>query len=497
MPLFGVALLVPAFVVGVNAAVPGFESFFVARLLLAFLLIFTGICLFLRKDFRKNIVKVFYNNKILFLPTIFLLINFFSISWAPIFTTSVRYTFLMFSGISFFYLIVFWINSEDKRAIIYRMLMFATIISLIVAFGEIINQYFRMPSSNLVDLPERFLMATTSFFHNQNDFSSFLSVMLPVFLAPLFLSKSKKYQYFGLTSSFLALFVSSFNNSRANLIASIILGSLLLIYLIRHRTNNVANWLVVIGAFVVYLLFFLSNSKIIYIDGFLPIIIGLIFLIIILYEIFSNKDTLPHLIIFLMIILYAVPSFGLGLKSALSSTLETKPKVSVEYNEKMNSINLDELENEGENSLSIRTNMMKNTFLTFNDNKLRYFIGVGAGGIESYMANFNNTGGIKNLHNWWLEIFANLGLIGAAIIAYFSIFLFSKNFRLFHRQHDIYSFFATFSLLMLALAALSPSSLTWQIYPWFIYSFAAVNYLINKDKDENTNNISSIPHKRK
>jgi hypothetical protein len=225
-------------------------------------------------------------------------------------------------------------------------------------------------------------------------------------------------------------------------------------------------------------------------------VVGLIALAIMVYEIFSRNDALPQLIVFLMIILYTIPSFGPELKSGFTSLLGGAVDKNIAYNQELNDIDFKDLENVGENSMSIRVNIIKNTFAVFNENKTRYINGVGAGGIESYMAAYDNTGGVRNLHNWWLEIFANFGILGASMIAYFSLFLFWQNLKIFHKNHNIYSFFAVFSLAMLAVAALSPSSLVWQVYPWFVYSFAAVNYLIQKDKDENPDHLASISEKK-
>lgn len=58
----------------------------------------------------------------------------------------------------------------------------------------------------------------------------------------------------------------------------------------------------------------------------------------------------------------------------------------------------------------IRTNLYKNGFVFLINT---FGFGTGAGNIEYWMANFGeyNTGGIINIHNWWLEILTGYGIV--------------------------------------------------------------------------------------
>lgn len=79
----------------------------------------------------------------------------------------------------------------------------------------------------------------------------------------------------------------------------------------------------------------------------------------------------------------------------------------------------------------VRINLIKNGFLFL---LMTFGFGTGAGNIEYWMANYGvfDTGGIVNIHNWWMEILVNYGalIFLLYIIFYSNLFIsFKKRFK--------------------------------------------------------------------
>lgn len=68
----------------------------------------------------------------------------------------------------------------------------------------------------------------------------------------------------------------------------------------------------------------------------------------------------------------------------------------------------------------IRINLIKNGMIFL---KQSFFMGVGVGNIEYYMALYPKyyTGGITNIHNWWIEILVSSGVV--VFIGYIAMYI--------------------------------------------------------------------------
>lgn len=73
---------------------------------------------------------------------------------------------------------------------------------------------------------------------------------------------------------------------------------------------------------------------------------------------------------------------------------------------------------------SVRINLIKNGFIFLFKT---FFLGVGLGNIEYYMANYGifSTSGITNIHNWWMEILVSSGIF----VFVFYIYVYLKNMK--------------------------------------------------------------------
>lgn len=130
-------------------------------------------------------------------------------------------------------------------------------------------------------------------------------------------------------------------------------------------------------------------------------------------------------------------------------------------------------ENQGYSD-SIRTNLIRNGLILLVNHSL---IGVGAGNTEFHMERFGvySTGGITNMHNWWIEILVNYGIM--FFIAYVMFYI--KMFRtlwLFRKQaRDKWQInlldIALTGMVIFILASISSSSVMAFHPQWVFWAF--------------------------
>lgn len=129
---------------------------------------------------------------------------------------------------------------------------------------------------------------------------------------------------------------------------------------------------------------------------------------------------------------------------------------------------------------AIRINLIKNGWnFLYNT----HFLGVGIGNVEYYMKNYAiyPTGGVTNIHNWWMEILVSSGIIVFVVylVIYFKnmkrLFRFSKFKDDFEMQH-ISTVFLCF-LISFFIASVGASSLMYNEWIWPV--FALIMSFIN------------------
>ena len=99
-----------------------------------------------------------------------------------------------------------------------------------------------------------------------------------------------------------------------------------------------------------------------------------------------------------------------------------------------------------------------------------YGAGVGAGNAEGHMAQLGHR--VENLHNWWLEVMVNLGIVGAVGYGLFYLATAYGLYRVYARRKDDYLGLVALGLLAgllgFSIGCLSSSSLVaWA--PLWIY----------------------------
>jgi len=177
------------------------------------------------------------------------------------------------------------------------------------------------------------------------------------------------------------------------------------------------------------------------------------------------RDRLKPVATILMVVVVIV-FLGYALSSpAMSSYFD----VFRDIPRQVSSLNLDDV------STETRTNLMRNGLALLQGS---HFLGVGAGGFESHMAEGSvyYTWGITNAHNWWLEILVDYGVLIFALFLAFYIGLLWNLYRIYRRSESLLLksvSLATFiSLAMFSVACLSSSGLVGALFVWFLFATA-------------------------
>jgi teichuronic acid biosynthesis protein TuaE len=141
----------------------------------------------------------------------------------------------------------------------------------------------------------------------------------------------------------------------------------------------------------------------------------------------------------------------------------------------------EELSHQGLSSLSIRINLLRNAlFFVYST----FGLGVGAGNSMYYIENFRiyETGGILNLHNWWMEVLTHYGVI---VFVLYLIFFLGIFFNLYHIYRNLNTSgekmiceALLLGLVSFPFSSLSSSSIMSLKPHWlfFAFSLAFLNY---------------------
>lgn len=128
-----------------------------------------------------------------------------------------------------------------------------------------------------------------------------------------------------------------------------------------------------------------------------------------------------------------------------------------------------------EGSVGVRINLLKNALIFTLEH---YGFGVGAGNIEYHMANypFYDTGGIINVHNWWVEILANYGffIFAGYLLFYWGIVisLYQAHSKQAERAAKMVCEALLVALVIFFLASISSSTIMGFTPMWTLFAFA-------------------------
>jgi len=166
---------------------------------------------------------------------IWLIYGILSLAWAADKGEVLKEVLYLFSGISIiFFIVYFFSQKKDLRNYYYLWIIVLAIFTMIGYWENITGNHF-MISRNVLGLHPINKWRPTAVFHNENDFASFLGIVLPFILAWLHYKKGiiKKIVGFALFGSGIFLLLET--GSRINILVIILELFVLFMFLIKGR----------------------------------------------------------------------------------------------------------------------------------------------------------------------------------------------------------------------------------------------------------------------
>jgi len=414
---WGFVLMLPAAVLGSVAAWPGLRTLSAFRVLYVSLGLGTVAWILYRRSLslRTNVTPF-----LLFLA-LWTAWTFVSLIWAEDKAAGIRYAIFLTMMASLSAGTVLAIDNVKtlRAALLLLVAVFGA--SLAIALLEIASD-FRLPTSGLVGLPDRYQWAVTSFFYNQNDFATYIALWLPFLLAMPFVARRVSVVLPAVVCAFLSAICLLYTGSRTNLLALVVMAPAMLAVLALRRGTSSKRWQWVMG---IALLFAVACFLFLGIRGEVPLM------------------RLPWL----------------GVQHWRFDTLETEI-------------------DEGSGSGGTRIKLIEGAVRLSLDSGL---LGVGAGNAEYHLRQIPGLEKVYNLHNWWLEVLVNGGaLVFVGYLAFYAALLWSL-FRVARDTQDGLTALAATSLFAALvgyiLGSLSPSSAIHFTPMWihFGLSLAVIN----------------------
>ncbi len=254
------------------------------------------------------------------------------------------------------------------------------LVALGVAFGVVtlislleIVAGVRLPTSRLAGRSADAAFAATSVFGNENNLATYLTLTLPYFLVLAVVYRDVRLRALGLAGGAACLLALLYTGSKANLIAAaLVLVALLVILATDRRDRRTALTAAGIAVLAVALV--------------VPALQG------------SGLVRLPD---------RALDKFSFSL--------------------------LQEQVDAGVGSGAVRSNLLSDGLGLVAETG---GLGVGAGNADTEIRSLRDFPGVANLHNWWLEVLVNTGLIGLALYVCFYVHLVSRQLRAVRRTRD-------------------------------------------------------------
>ncbi|HBS86678.1 MAG: hypothetical protein A2W91_11670 [Bacteroidetes bacterium GWF2_38_335] len=391
--------------------------------------------IFSKNDHLENI-----KNKYLIIFIVTALWYLFSILWAPIFSEAIKHSFYILTGTYIVFYLTVSIKKEQELTSIFKVASYLVLIEIVICLIEIFTP-FRLPVSPFSEYAELFgrssITGTTAFeqlsletsptgFHwNPNNLALFMLMVFPFFLM---IAKNTFIKYFGILSIILIIFATS---SKSAFIGIILI---ITVYAIIKR-----KWLSYLTLLLIY---------------------SSIFIIIL------NRSKLTE-------------------HPITSKLTETTEYFTIAYKPIFNllDIKIDDVEITGENSNGMRLILIKNGLKLFSET---YGLGAGAGG--SIYAQQRENYKTESLHNFWLEILIDGGVLifSLFIYMYISIFLcFSKIYKSTNKTSIINYLTKSFILLFIGfpIGALGPSSLIYFLPMYAMFGIAVSIINIHKSNE--------------
>ncbi|MBS5951809.1 MAG: O-antigen ligase family protein [Clostridium sp.] len=337
------------------------------------------------------------------------------------------------------------INENKSKAEIKLTLKFLSILSIGIVFMgliEIITGIHIQPKTSYImadldfDKLSFLNRVPTVFFYNPNNYGFVISLIMIGFIVKLFFSKGYK------EISFNALIILL---AQINLIFS------------RSRTS----WITVVGAVVFIILFFIVTWE-------KKLIVKSILSLLLIMGIFVGLSYVPQL----------GPYYGkmreLDVVTESNNKHQGQSELSKEEEEKeKEKEKADSIELGGTGSVNVRVTLIVDVLNGVIKDK--NYLGFGLGNTTEYYRSLNNTGGIVDSHNWWIEILGDFGIVGFALFFLLYVVLFFKNaikFKSRLKENKLFYALGIVFLVSTAVLVFGPSSVYAFIPFWLINSLA-------------------------
>ena len=243
------------------------------------------------------------------------------------------------------------VRTKRRAVILLVVLLITFALAFLIAMAELVAG-IRLPTSALLNKNPQTSFGATSLFGNQNNFATYLTLTLPWFLALPVVFRDVRLRALGLAGAAAALAALLYTGSKANLIAT---------------------GLILLGLLVVLALDRQGRGRL-----------------------------LVGLAVTAAVVLFVVPS-------VLGGGLIKLPTRAVQ---KFDFGILSEQVADQTGSGAVRSSLLSDGLdLVWSTDGL----GVGAGNAETHVRSLASFPGVANLHDWWLEVLVNGGLVGFAL----------------------------------------------------------------------------------
>ena len=341
-----------------------------------------------------------------------------SITWAESPAAALRWT-LFFAMMGGLAIAIPLACADRRRAIRLLIVLGVTFtFATAVAVAEI-RFGVRLPTSALFGRSRDAAFAATSLFGNQNNFATYLTLTLPYFVCLPIVFRDARLVVLGLVGGAVTLIAVLFTGSRSNLIASFLIIAGLLVALATDRRNR--------------------------------------------------RRFVAAIAVAAMALLIVIPSLGGGGIIPLPADAVTKLDLG----------QLSRQQKSGLGSGAVRASISSEGLNLVRESG---GLGVGAGNAETRIESLDNFTGVVNVHNWWLEVLVNLGVVGLAFYIAFYLTLFRGQLRAARRSDDPLvrwlGLSGALALLGFVVGSLGPSSVIHFAPMWITFGLGMLTIVL-------------------
>ena len=342
-----------------------------------------------------------------------------SIAWAELPTAGARWTIYLALGMTLALTVPIAFGTRARAILLLKVLGAAFALVTLVSLMELVL-HIRLPTSRLAGREADTAFAATSFFGNENNLATYLSLTLPYFLALVIVFRDIRIRVAGIAGGLACLMLLLYTGSKSNVLATGLVLLALLVNLatdVRERKRALVAAGVAVAAVAVVV----------------PAILG------------SGLIKLPE---------RAVSKFSFGI--------------------------LTEQVQSGQGSGAVRSNLLGDGLGLVRDTG---GVGVGAGNADVHIGSLADFPGVSNLHNWWLEVVVNLGLVGLGLYVCLYLFMYLRNLRATRRETDplvrYFGLAGTAALTGFVIGCLGPSSVLAFAPMWITFGLCLLTVVLS------------------